>query len=168
MTENYVELLIKRKTSPLVKTLHFLCTMLGMALLFVGLVFFVGLFMLLGAIFLVGAYVIENQVNVEYEYLCLDKQFYVDKIQNRKKRKKIAEYDLPTALEVLAPAGSHHLDGMKDKIGKVKNYTSGREDATVYEMIVHVEKELWLIQIEMTDDLFELMFIASPRKVFKD
>lgn len=168
MTENYVELLVKRKSSRMVKSLHFICMMAGMVLLVVGFLYFVALFMLLGAVLLLGSYLIEENVNVEYEYLYLDKSFSVDQIKNRKKRKKIVEYDLTTALEVLAPAGSHHLDQMKDKVGKVKDYTSGTEDARVYEMIVHVEKELWLVKIEMTDELYEQMFAASPRKVFKD
>ena len=168
MTENYVELLVKRKSSKTVKSIHFICMMAGMALLVVGFLYFVAIFMLLGAVLLVGSYLIEENVNVEYEYLYLDKSFYVDQIKNRKKRKKIAEFDLTTALEVLAPAGSHHLDEMKSKTSKVKDYTSGSEDARVYEMVVHVEKELWLIKIEMTDALYEQMFIASPRKVFKD
>ncbi len=168
MTENYVELLVKRKSSRMVKSLHFICMMAGMVLLVVGFLYFVALFMLLGAVLLLGSYLIEENVNVEYEYLYLDKSFSVDQIKNRKKRKKIVEYDLTTALEVLAPAGSHHLDQMKDKVGKVKDYTSGTEDARVYEMIVHVEKELWLVKIEMTDALYEQMFAASPRKVFKD
>ena len=168
MTENYVELLVKRKSSRLIKSIHFVCMMLGMLLLAVGLLYFVALFLLLGALLLLGSYLIEENVNVEYEYLYLDKSFYVDQIKNRKKRKKIAEFDLTTALEVLAPAGSHHLDQMKSKTSKVKDYTSGSEDARVYEMVVHVEKELWLVKIEMTDDLYEQMYIASPRKVFKE
>lgn len=168
MTENYVELLVKRKSSRMIKSLHFICMMAGMVLLVVGFLYFVALFMLLGAVLLVGSYLIEENVNVEYEYLYLDKSFYVDQIKNRKKRKKIAEFDLTTALEVLAPAGSHHLDQMKGKTSKVKDYTSGTEDARVYEMVVHEEKELWLVKIEMTDDLYDQMFIASPRKVFKD
>ena len=168
MTENYVELLVKRKASRLVKSIHFVCMMAGMVLLAVGVLYFAPLFMLLGAVLLLGSYLIEENVNLEYEYLYLDKSFYVDQIKNRKKRKKIAEFDLTTALEVLAPAGSHHLDQMKGKTSKVKDYTSGSEDARVYEMVVHVEKELWLVKIEMTDDLYEQMFIASPRKVFKD
>lgn len=168
MTENYVELLVKRKSSRMIKSLHFICMMAGMVLLVVGFLYFVALFMLLGAVLLVGSYLIEENVNVEYEYLYLDKSFYVDQIKNRKKRKKIAEFDLTTALEVLAPAGSHHLDQMKGKTSKVKDYTSGTEEARVYEMVVHEEKELWLVKIEMTDDLYDQMFIASPRKVFKD
>ena len=168
MTENYVELLVKRKSSRLIKSIHFVCMMVGMLLLAVGLLYFVALFLLLGALLLLGSYLIEENVNVEYEYLYLDKSFYVDQIKNRKKRKKIAEFDLTTALEVLAPAGSHHLDQMKSKTSKVKDYTSGSEDARVYEMVVHVEKELWLVKIEMTDDLYEQMYIASPRKVFNE
>ena len=168
MTENYVELLVKRKSSRLIKSIHFVCMMVGMLLLAVGLLYFVALFLLLGALLLLGSYLIEENVNVEYEYLYLDKSFYVDQIKNRKKRKKIAEFDLTTALEVLAPAGSHHLDQMKSKTSKVKDYTSGSEDARVYEMVVHVEKDLWLVKIEMTDDLYEQMYIASPRKVFKE
>lgn len=168
MTDNYVELLVKRKTSPMVKALRFSCILMGVFQILIGAVFHAWFFMGTGAVFIVFAWIVAYLGNIEYEYLYLDKQFSVDKIHNRKKRRKIAEYDLVTELEVLAPAGSHQLDYMKERVSRTKNFTSGKTDADVYEMVVHVGEELWLVKIEMTEELFTQMHMASPRKVFKD
>lgn len=168
MTDNYVELLVKRKTSPMVKALRFSCILMGVFQLLIGAVFHAWFFMGTGVLFIVFAWIVAYLGNVEYEYLYLDKQFSVDKIHNRRKRKKIAEYNLATELEVLAPAGSHQLDYMKERASQTRNYTSGKEDARVYEMVVHVGDELWVIKIEMTDELLNQMYMVSPRKVYKD
>ncbi len=168
MTDNYVELLVKKKTSPMVNALRFSCILMGVFQLLIGAVFHAWFFMGTGAVFIVLAWLVAYQGNIEYEYLYLDKQFTVDKIHNRRKRKKIAEYDLTTDLEVLAPAGSHQLDYMKERVSQTRNYTSGSADADIYEMVVHVGEQLWLIKIEMTDALFEQIRMASPRKVFKE
>jgi hypothetical protein len=168
MTDNYVELLVKKKTSAMVKALRFSCILMGVFQLFIGALFHVWFFMGTGVLFIVLAWIVAYQGNIEYEYLYLDRQFSVDKIHNRRKRKKIAEYDLATELEVLAPAGSHQLDYMKERVSRTRNYTSGNEDARVYEMVVHVGEELWLVKIEMTEELFGQLHMAAPRKVFKD
>lgn len=168
MTDNYVELLVKKKTSPMVKALRFSCILMGVFQLLIGAVFHAWFFMGTGVLFILFSWLVAYQGNIEYEYLYVDKQFSVDKIHNRRKRKKIAEYNLETELEILAPAGSHQLDYMKERVSQVRSYTSGSADAQVYEMIVHVGNELWLIRIEMTDELFEQLHMVSPRKVFKD
>lgn len=168
MTENYVELLVKRKTSPMIKALRFSCILMGIFQLLIGSVFHAWFFMGTGVVFIVFSCVVAHQGNIEYEYLYLDKQFSVDKIHNRRKRKKVAEYNLETELEVMAPKGSHQLDYMKERVSRVKNYTSGSAEAQVYEMVVHVGNELWLIAIEMTDELYMQMHTSFPRKVFKD
>ena len=168
MTDNYVELLVKKKTSAMVKALRFSCILMGVFQLFIGALFHAWFFMGTGVIFIVFSWVVAYFGNIEYEYLYVDRQFSVDKIHNRRKRKKIAEYNLETELEVLAPKDSHQLDYMKERVSQTRNYTSGSEDAQVYEMVVHVGDELWLIKIEMTDELFEQLRMVAPRKVFKD
>lgn len=168
MTDNYVELLVTRKTPAMVKAMRFSCILMGVFQLLMAALSGAWFFILTGVLFLIMAFLIAYQGNIEYEYLYVDKQFSVDKIHNRRKRKKIAEYDLTTQLEVLAPAGSQHLDYMKERVSQVRNYTSGSADTQVYEMVVHVGNELWLIKIEMTDELWGQMQMVSPRKVFKD
>ena len=168
MTDNYVELLVKKKTSPMVKALRFSCILMGVFQLLIGAVFHAWFFMGTGALFIIFSWVVAHFGNVEYEYLYVDKQFSVDKIHNRRKRKKIAEYNLETELEVVAPKDSHHLDYMKERVSQTRNYTSGSDAAQIYEMVVHVENELWLIKIEMTDELFEQLYMMAPRKVYKD
>ena len=168
MTDNYVELLVKKKSSPMVRALRFSCNLMGVFQLLIGAVFHAWFFMGTGVVFIILAWMVAYMGNIEYEYLYLDKEFSVDKIHNRRKRKKIAEYNLETELEVLAPAGSTHLDYMKERVSQTRNYTSGSTNAQVYEMVVHVGEELWLIKIEMTDELLGQMHMAFPRKVFKD
>jgi len=168
MTDNYVELLVQKKTSPMVKALRFSCILMGVFQIFIGAVFHAWFFMGTGVLFIVFAWIVAYLGNIEYEYLYVDKQFSVDKIHNRRKRKKIAEYNLETELEVLAPAGAHQLDYMKERVSQTRNYTSGKSDSRVYEMVVHVGNELWLIKIEMSDELLEQLYMVAPRKVYKE
>ncbi len=168
MTENYVELLIRKQPSPIAKAIRFACIVMCVVQIAIGTMSGSWFFFITGLLFLGVAYLVAYFFNLEYEYLYLDKQLSIDAIHNQSKRKKVAEYNLPTDMEVLAPVASHHLDSMKAKVSKVKDYTTGKADANVYGLIVHVEKELHLVKIEMNDELYKQISMVSPRKVFKD
>lgn len=168
MTDNYVELLVKRKTAPMLKALRFACVVMCVLQLTLAALSAAAFFILTGILFLILSYVIGYYGNIEYEYLYVDRQLSIDKIHNRRKRKKVAEYELDKHMEVLAPYGSPHLDYFKDKTARVRNYTSGAADAEEYAMVVHVEKQLELIRLEMNEEMLKQISMVSPRKVFKD
>nr|MBQ8253420.1 hypothetical protein [Lachnospiraceae bacterium] len=168
MSDTYVELLIKRKNSPMGKALRAACIFMGITQILLYVLskgfFFVGTALLFFGI----AYFSNFVFRVEYEYLLVDRQLSVDKIMNRSKRKKVAEYDLSTELEMFAPLGSPHLDYYKDMVSAERDFTSGTGESTVFGLVVHVEKTLELVKMEANDELLEQISMISPRKVFKD
>ncbi|MBE5880937.1 MAG: hypothetical protein E7289_01310 [Lachnospiraceae bacterium] len=168
MTDNYVELLVKRKTSPMLKALRFACMVMGVLQLVLAALSAAPFFIVTGILFLAVAYVVGYFGNIEYEYLYVDRQLTIDKIHNQRKRKKVAEYQLDKDMEVLAPYGSAHLDYFNDKVARTRNYTSGKTDADQYVMVVHVEEELEMIRLDMNEEMLKQISMVSPRKVFKD
>lgn len=168
MTDNYVELLVRKKTTPMLKALRFACMVMGVLQLILAVLSSAAFFFVTGIFFVVLSYVVRHFANVEYEYLYVDKQLSIDKIQNQRKRKKVAEYELDTDMEVLAPSGSVHLDYFRDKVARVRNYVSGAADAEEFVMVVHVGNELEMLRLEMNEAMFRQISMVSPRKVFKD
>lgn len=168
MNESYVELLVKCKKSAAAAVGSIILAVLG-AIFFFFVILTGNIFAFLIAVFFFGsAYFLRYSANVEYEYLYLDKEFTVDKIYNQTGRKKVAVYDM-TQLEVLAPAGSHHLDEFKSRTEiKKRDFTSNYPDSNPYEMIVREDGKLKCAVIEVNDMLLKQIERIAPRKVFKD
>ncbi len=168
MADTYVELLVKRKSSPMGKALRFACIFMGVMQIMLYILskgwFFVGSALLFFALSYFSAFIFR----VEYEYLLLGSQLSVDKILNQRKRKKVAEYELSTDLEILAPIASPHLDRYRQMIRATKDFSSQSKDCETYGMVIHVEKELELIKIEYNEELMNQIALVCRRKVFKD
>ncbi|MBO4337868.1 MAG: hypothetical protein J5842_07315 [Lachnospiraceae bacterium] len=169
MNDSYVELLVKRRNSLAamigrniligVGTLSLILTVLS------GMNF---ILFIITALIYGFAYVCHMQIYTEYEYLCLAKTFSVDKISNRSRRKKLAEYGLEN-MEILAPASSHRLDQYNGR-GDIKtvDYTSKTEGAPVYAMVIKNGNVLTRLLIEMNEEMLKQLRMTSPRKVFED
>ena len=118
MGDSYVELMVKRKMNAV--ALVFRNIFIGLGSMCVLLMLIAGgllpVFLLAAALMFILAWFCQQRIYIEYEYLYLDKTFSVDKITNKSKRKKIAEYSLEN-MEVLAPIGSHHLDSYENRQG---------------------------------------------------
>ena len=168
MSDTYVELLIKKKTSFWGNALRTSCIFMGVFQLvlyvFSKAWFFVGT----ALVFFGMAYTMAFLFKVEYEYLLLGTQLSIDKIFNQRKRKKVAEYELATDMEMLAPVASSHLERYRQMASRTRDFSAQSKDSEVYGLVVHVEKEIEMIKIEMTDDFFAQISMIAPRKVFKD
>lgn len=167
MNESYIEYLIKRKTSPIKVAIKYL--------LYVWTVFLV-LFGLLGAptLLVLGvicgaiAYFYTMNAEVEYEYLFLGRDFSVDKIHAKTKRKKVMEFDLER-LEIMAPAKSHRLDSYRtNKKYVLYDFSSHYEGETVYCFVYAGDNEVSKVLIDVTDELLQCFRNVCPRKVFMD
>lgn len=89
MSEVYVEHLVKREKASGLKFLKILLIMLTVVFGLMGLMMmFYGLPLLIAVGTGVGAYFAGLYADVEFEYLYLDKEFSVDKILGKTKRKK--------------------------------------------------------------------------------
>lgn len=164
MNESYVELLVKRETPLKDKILYGFVIACAAAF---AILFFLtsNIIMLLGVIlFGVAAYFAYMNVNLEYEYLYVDKELTVDKIMAKSKRKKVAQISMER-LEVFAPLRSWHVDEYKNRLGKIADYSSGRSDANRYLLVYNGQSGVIL---EPDEAFIQAVRNIAPRKVFTD
>jgi hypothetical protein len=157
--------MIRKKPNPAMKALRFFVIM--MAVIFILLGMLGAIFMLLvGAAFAAIAYFVGLNTDIEYEYLYVDRQLSVDKVLNRSRRKKVAEYDLER-MEILAPFGSYHLDSLKNRTAEVTDLTSGfiHQPDTRYLMYYDGKQK---IIFEPSEEMVKAIHMIAPRKVFKE
>ena len=164
MSETYVECLIKKEASSVVKACKLsLYIMVGMFAVG-GLLFPLFLFIALLGGFL--AYFINLNTDLEYEYLYLDKEITVDVIKAKAKRKRMARISVDR-LEILAPIRSHHLDSYKNRDIKAKDYSTGiaQQPDGRYVLIYDGTNK---IIISPSEEFVKAIRNVAPRKVFMD
>ena len=165
--DTYVECLVGRKPSPLMKFLKLLLIMLAVAFALLGFATNVGILgLIIGAVFGVLAYVVSMKADIEYEYLYLDREISIDRISGRSKRKRIATYEVDR-IEILAPIKSYHLDNYKNRQTQVKDYSSGIEEQPDKRFVFYYEGNLKVI-FEPSEEFVKAVRNIAPRKVFKD
>ena len=167
MNESYIEYLVKRKASPIQTAVKYLLYVWAAFLLFFG---FLGnlTFMVLGAICGAIAYFYTMNADIEYEYLFLGRDFSVDKIHAKSKRKRMMEFDLER-LEIMAPAKSHRLDSYRtNKKYVLYDFSSHYEGEETYCFIYAGDSEVSKVLIDMTEEMLQCFKNVCPRKVFMD
>ncbi|MEG1848593.1 MAG: DUF6106 family protein [Lachnospiraceae bacterium] len=165
MSENYIEILVKKESTFKNTLLRSLCIALTALMFFLGMSF--GLLFLIVAIgFGILTYIVWLHTDIEYEYLYLDKELQIDKIMARTKRKKAATFEIER-MEMLAPANSYHLDEYRKRTFKESDYSSGHKSQpdTRYVMIYNGEQRIIL---ENKPELANIIKTVAPRKVFLD
>ena len=166
MGDSYVEVLVERErnTTYFIQkiVMYVLCAIFILAALSTGLTLFFIVGIGLGVI---GAFVVPNP-DYEFEYLLVNKEFSVDKIIAKSKRKTLASYDL-NKMEFMCPLGSHQLDSYKNKKVTVKNFSSDKEGAVPYVIVYHDENGDQLIYVEADPKLLTAIKNVLPRKVLE-
>lgn len=166
MSETYVELLVARKPSVLMRFLKMLLIMLTVVFGLIGFLtpFVVG--MLIAIAMGVGAYFAHMNAEIEYEYLYLDKELSVDKVLAKTRRKKAGSYSLEQ-MEIFAPLNSHRLDSYRNRQMKTIDYSSGvaAQPERRYMMIWNGDTKLIL---EPNAEMVKAIQGVAPRKVFTD
>ena len=169
-----LEIVVKRKNNTLMRILPVAAVIL--AVCFVDFAFFGSssepmtvrlLLMLLCAGSIVLAYLAWLNADVEYEYAYVDKEFRIARILRKERRKEIGTYDL-TALEIMAPLSSHHLDAYRNRKLTVHDYSSGAEEdkGVRYAVILSNDTELLLdLSGEYADQILRLLRMHYPSKV---
>lgn len=161
-----MEILIKRKTSPVKRMITYALTIIAVICLFFGFMGYLTL-MLVGIILALAAYFSHLNSYVEYEYLYLSNELSIDRILAKSKRKRMAAFNLQR-MEVLAPANSHHLDSYRDKRCKAYDFASGQDDCRPYVLVYSGEDEMSKVKLDMPEELFKAIRNVAPRKVFTD
>lgn len=163
-----LEVVVNRKTSTLVKMLRFGAIIL--AVCFCLLAYFIHFLMLIPAVgCAVLAYLAWLDSVVDYEYVYVDKEIRIARIQQKERRKELSTYDL-TKMEIFAPIGSSHLDGVRGKDLKVLDYSSGDDSnqSARYALVMEDGTELILDMIgEYGPQIVDIIYMYYPRKVFK-
>lgn len=162
MNESYAETAVKRKNTAGTYALKFLLIFLCICtfLLSAGssILLFVSVLLIVGCIYLFPRF------NVEYEYVFCDGQLDFDKIMGNSKRKTALRIELEN-VAIMAPEGSHSLDGYTHVKFKVKDFTSMGKDIKPYVIVLHEGEMVTKILFEPDENMIQKIKNKSPRKV---
>lgn len=163
MNDTYVECLIKKKPNPLnvlIKAVIYAatatCAILALSGLLIMFVPTIGLGLLI--------YFWMPNLDLEYEYLYLDKEISIDKVMNKQKRKRVATLDL-NKMELMAPENSHELDSYKNRNPKIKDYSSKEPEAKRYILVYNGNAGVELHCIEPNAEMLKCIKSVFPRKI---
>lgn len=160
MNEAYYEIMVEKKNSPGLKIAQIVMIILAVfftLMMLIGVIWGLPLAVACG----VAYYFISLRVNVEYEYLYVDKELQIDRILAKSKRKRMETLDLKQ-LEILAPARSHELDSYRNGKYAKADYTSGDETKERYILVVSGKQ----IMFEPSEEMVKTIKMFAPRKVF--
>ena len=163
MNDTYVEVMVKRKNSPLLGIGKVLLWGAAIAFLLIG---FIGWTIMLvpGIIFGVVAYFVLPMLDVEYEYLYLDKEISIDKVMSKERRKHVMTVDL-NKVDVIAPENSHEMDSYKARNVAVKDFSSRTDESKPYLFVYNDNDGLKLVKIEPNAEMLKAIKFVFPRKV---
>ena len=114
------------------------------------------------------SYYLIKGMNVEYEYLYVNGDLDIDRIRNKERRKRVASYDLAN-LQMIAPSGSHDLDGYKGQNQKTRDFTSKDPNVPFCIAVYRSEgKEQEMVFLELDDTVIRDMQRRAPHHVSRD
>lgn len=104
----------------------------------------------------------------EYEYLLVSDELDISVVKNRCKRKKLATYAL-SELQCMAPVRSHRLDHFHSNPQlKVRDYSSGNEEHTIYSMIFASQGMLQEVRVEPSEAMLNEVRMHHASVVFSE
>ena len=162
MNESYAEASVKRVNTAGTYVIKFLLVFLCILSFLLSAASQILLFV--SAILIVACIYFFPRFNVEYEYVFCDGQLDFDKIMGNAKRKTALRIDFEN-VEVMAPEGSHSLDGYTHVNFKVKNFTSGRKEIKPYVIVTREGEMVNKILFEPDENMIQKIKNKSPRKV---
>jgi hypothetical protein len=163
MNETYAEAGVKRKDTALTFLLRFL-------LIFVGVVSFILLsvhntiLMIAAVILLVGVIYMFPRLKIEYEYVYCDGQLDFDKIMGNARRKNVMKVDFEQ-VEIMAPQGSHSLDGYAHLKPAVRDFTSLDKNKKPYVIVTRSGENKTKILFEPSEKMIGAIKMKYPRKI---
>ena len=164
--ESFVECLVSRKPSILVKFLYFLLLLMTIFFALLGMTPSLTYFLLIaiGSGFL--CWFVHSREKIEFEYSYCSKELSIDKIFNKSSRKSVCTLDIEK-MEVFAPVNSYHLDDYRKRTVKESDYSSGiaSQPEKRYAMYYNGDSKIIL---EPDDELVNAIKNSAPRKVFND
>lgn len=159
----YAEAGVKRKSdskSTMLRGLMVFAIIVGVLLLMLG-----SYFSIIGVILIAAMVFLFPKLNLEYEYVFVDGQIDFDRITGGSKRKTILRIDLEQA-EIIAPEGSHALDGYNNNTQlEKKDFSSGDKNVKPYIIIANQKEKKYRIAFEPSEKMLAMIKQKSPRKL---
>ena len=164
--ETFVECMVSRKPSVLMRFLYFLFLLMTIFFCMIGIVpnFMYFLLLALGTGFL--CWFIRRRINIEYEYSYCSKELSIDKIFDKSSRKSVCTFDIDK-MEIFAPVNSYHLDDYRKRSVKESDYSSSISSQPEKRYAMYYNGDSKII-LEPNEELVKALKNAAPRKVFTD
>lgn len=113
-----------------------------------------------------GAYYLITAQNVEYEYIVTNGEIDVDRIVNRRKRKRIITVHSRT-FEIVAPVGSpEHRGEENSNVTQVIDASSGEDNGKAYFALFSKDGQKYKLIFEPTEKMLEVFKTFVPRNIF--
>ena len=163
MNDIYIEWLVERKPNPMAGVIRIT------AYIFTGVFAVAGLLMALPLLVLAVVmgildYIFLPRLNVEYEYLYMQRSLTIDSIFSKEKRKNAAEYDLDK-MEIFAVEGADRLSEYKNRNLRTRDFSSGYPDRKRYVMIINSGKEMEKVILEPDERIVDAVKAVYPSNV---
>ena len=167
MGDYYSEYIVKRKTPGKDKAIGALIIVADVIFTLVCLysmlfIPYAGFFLMVIAYFFSWLYF--RTIDVEWEYTLVEKSRYVEKIMQKAKRKRMAEYDL-SKVEMIAPVSSYHIKEYDKRNLKVLDFTSLEPDRNIFAMIILNNNEMVKVLFEPSERMLKEMRNVAPRQL---
>lgn len=162
MNQLYAEAGVKKKettTSIALRVLMVVGVIAGLLLMTFG-----GIFSIVGIGLAALIIFLFPRLNVDYEYIFVDGQFDFDRISGKSKRKTMLRIDMEQ-VEVIAPKGSHALDGYTYVQYEKMDFSSGDKNAKPYIIIANKDNKKLYISFEPSEKMLTMIKQKSPRKL---
>ncbi len=163
MNDIYIEWLVERKPNPMAGIIRIAAYILTGFFAAAGLLVALP-FLILAVAMVVVDYLFLPRLNVEYEYLYLQKSLTIDSIFSKEKRKNAAEYDLDK-MELFAAEGAEKLSEYKNRDMRTRDFSSGYPDRNRYVMIINSGKEMEKVILEPDQKIVDAVKAVYPSKV---
>lgn len=162
MNELYAEAGVKRVETPKTYAIRALLILIAVIAFLFSIQSTIMLF--IAAIIIVAVVYTLPKLKVEYEYVYCDGQLDFDKIMGNSKRKTAMTIDF-SQVEIMAPQGSHSLDGYTYVKSETKDYSSLRKDVKPYVIVVSQGEKITKILFEPNTNMINCIKTKYPRKV---
>ncbi|MGB4658334.1 MAG: DUF6106 family protein [Mobilitalea sp.] len=162
MSQLYAESGVKRKDTAGtmgIRALLVLGVVVGIILMLMG-----GVIGIVGIVLAIVMVFIFPKLNIEYEYVFVDGQIDFDRIIGKAKRKTVLRLDMEQ-MEVIAPLGSHALDGYTYTQSIKKDFSSRDKNSKPFVIIASDQEKKYYITFEPNEKMITVMKSKSPRKV---
>ena len=112
-------------------------------------------------------YLVISNFNIEYEYCVTNSEMDVDKIINRKKRKRIASVKF-TEMEIMAPVGDSRFSGQENAaFAQVHMTAKSENDPDAYYIIYDDNGKRTKLVFNPTQKMIDSAKFFAPRKTYE-